>query len=227
MPCAVGRLAWAVDPMRDIAPRLLLENCRARLPAGNVVRALQRNQPDAWKRWATGEAVLFAPQSWRFPELVLEASVGLHGQRGMVRLAWTGGGAQRLELVATPSQVGGMRWLWLCPRLERYAAHLYLPPDAAGFASRQAHSLDYAGKRLNTADRAKRRAARLRELLGQRPPILGTLLPPPPARMSARTYLQAVGVIEAAEGILGLRQPLTASAHVPPDIALSPGDQHW
>jgi hypothetical protein len=187
--------------------RLFVENCRARLPAGNVVRALQRSQPRALDCWAAGEAVLFVPLSFRFPELAMEAGVALHGQRGTVRLSWTGGGAQRLELVAIPSHVGGVRWFWICPRLERYAAHLYLPPGMAGFASRQGHSLDYAGKRLNTADRAKRKAARLRELLGQRPAILGTLLPPPPPRMSARTYLQAVEVIEAAEGILGLRQP--------------------
>jgi hypothetical protein len=198
----------ATDSSRPPSPHLFVENCPVQLAAGDVIRALQRGQPDLWHRWAmTAEAVLFAPQTRHFPDYVVEVGVALRDRRGAVRLSWTskhGGGAQMVDLTTTLCRITGLRWWWTCPRTGQHAVRLYLPPGRAGFASRDGHALGYRDKHLSPAARARLKAMRLREALGQKPAILGSPMPPPPARMSARIYLQATDAIAAAEGILNL-----------------------
>jgi hypothetical protein len=76
-----------------------------------------------------------------------------------------------VHIVRTPCHYGGSRPWFVCPvdGCGRRVAILY---DAQIFACRRCHRLAYASTREGTADRAARRADRIRDRLGWTPGIL-------------------------------------------------------
>ena len=68
----------------------------------------------------------------------------------------------RVELVTTRPHFGGVRWWLLCPLSGRSVRKLYLHSVSDYFASREALGLTYRSCRESEADRAMRKARKIR-----------------------------------------------------------------
>jgi hypothetical protein len=113
---------------------------------------------------------------------------------------WTGQTHQiddKIFLVSTRPPFGGLRWWFLCPRLNRRVRKLYLPLGGRHFRSRQAYGLAYPSQRETAHDRAMRRAQKLWHRLGGDP--ADGDYPAKPKRMRQATYNRLVGKLIAAE----------------------------
>jgi hypothetical protein len=60
-------------------------------------------------------------------------------------------GRQVVALVATPSNLRGSRWWWLCPNCSRRCLKLYYPPCGYAFACRVCHNLSYESAQSSRA----------------------------------------------------------------------------
>lgn len=171
-----------------------------RLRAADVIRALKRQHGPLWERWeGSGEATLapLAVSATRegVPDDEVNVTVALHGPRAAVALP-TG---QAVPMAMGRTGTGGLRWWWVCPRAGVRAAALYLPDNAGEFLSRQGHGLRHASLSESPAERAARRARKLRAALGDFHAALGDRLPDPPPRMRPATYERLCAEIREAE----------------------------
>jgi hypothetical protein len=80
----------------------------------------------------------------------------------------------KIYLATTRPHLGGLRWWFVCPRLNRRVRKLYLPLGGRHFWSRHAYQLAYASQRETKYDRALRRARKLCARLGGDPPTTST-----------------------------------------------------
>jgi hypothetical protein len=110
---------------------------------------------------------------------------------------------QVVPIVQTKCGFGGMRPWFRCPGCGRRAAKLYLG-DCAPFLCRLCRRLAYASQSASPANRAIRKARKLRVRLGGSANLLDPL-PGRPRRMHRRTYgrLQAAA-LAAEERMIGL-----------------------
>ena len=116
---------------------------------------------------------------------------------------WTGKTYQiddKIFLVNTQPPFGGLRWWFLCPRLNRRVRKLYLPLGARHFRSRQAYGLAYPSQRETAYDRAMRRAHKVWRRLGGDP--ADDDYPAKPKRMRQATYNRLMGQLVAAERVV-------------------------
>jgi hypothetical protein len=95
-------------------------------------------------------------------------------------------------------KVGGLRWWFVCPHLNRRVRKLYLPPGGQHFWSRRAYRLAYASQRQTVHDRAMRRARKLCLRLGGDP--AADQYPDKPKRMRWTTYNRLMDNLVAADG---------------------------
>ena len=113
---------------------------------------------------------------------------------------WTGQTHEvddKIFLVSTQPPFGGLRWWFLCPRLNRKVRKLYLPLGGRHFRSRQAYGLAYPSQRETAYDRAMRRAQKLWGRLGGDP--ADSDYPAKPKRMRQATYDRLMRKLIAAE----------------------------
>jgi hypothetical protein len=75
----------------------------------------------------------------------------------------------KVYLAPTRPHLGGLRWWFVCPHLNRRVRKLYLPLGGRHFWSRHAYELAYGSQRETKFDRALRRARKLRLRLGGDP----------------------------------------------------------
>jgi hypothetical protein len=116
---------------------------------------------------------------------------------------WTGQTHQvddRIFLVSTQPPFGGLRWWFLCPRLNRRVRKLYLPLGGRHFRSRQAYGLAYPSQRETAYDRAMRRVHKLYQRLGGDP--ADREHPKKPKRMRWTTYNRLIDQLVAAERVV-------------------------
>jgi hypothetical protein len=102
---------------------------------------------------------------------------------------WTGDPHQiddKVFLLTTRPPFGGLRWWFVCPRLNRRVRKLYLPLGGRHFRSRRAYRLPYSSQRETVYDRAMRRARKLCLRLGGDP--ADDTYPDKPKRMHRATY---------------------------------------
>jgi hypothetical protein len=102
---------------------------------------------------------------------------------------WTGDPYEiddKIFLTTTRPSFGGLRWWFVCPRLNRRVRKLYLPLGGRHFWSRRAYRLAYASQRETVYDRAMRRARKLYLKLGGDP--ADDAYPDKPKRMRWTTY---------------------------------------
>jgi hypothetical protein len=92
------------------------------------------------------------------PILQLRYTVSSPGGPGPVRVS------VRLEEMSC--HFGGSRWWFACPRCDRRAGKLHIPPEGELFACRKCHGLYYQVQRENVIWRTLRRAQRMRKRLG-------------------------------------------------------------
>ena len=78
------------------------------------------------------------------------------------------GQGYRVLLHWRPYNYGGSRPMFICPQCARNVAILY---DGDSVACRRCHGLAYASQSETAADRALRRAGKIRRLLGWQPGI--------------------------------------------------------
>ena len=181
-----------------------------RLDAGAMIRAVRGRHPEVWKRWrATGGAVslpVLAPLTRGGApagEIALLAELdGAHG-------AATFPDGTSAALVAAPANIAGVQWRFRCPRLGHACAALFRPDGAREFLSRQARGLAYRSLSERPAERAARRARKLRARLDEASAVLGGPLPDKPLRMRWPTYERLCDAIREAED-----RALSASARL-------------
>jgi len=134
--------------------------------------------------------------------------VGALARRGALRegaagtLGWPDGGATvdfrvgqgRLHLGDQAIEIGtvacgcfGARRAWICPGCKRRARVLYRPPGEGQVLCRACHRLVYASQREGPADRAMRKAEKIRDRLGGEPGAFSPF-PTKPKWMHWRTY---------------------------------------
>ena len=116
---------------------------------------------------------------------------------------WTGQTHEvddKIFLVSTQPPFGGLRWWFLCPRLNRRVRKLYLPLGGRHFRSKQAYGLVYPSQRETAYHRAMRRAQKLWRRLGGDP--ADSDYPAKPKRMRWATYNQLMGKLIAAERVV-------------------------
>ena len=181
-----------------------------RLAAGDATRACRAQHPEVWKRWrATGGALslpVLAPLTrGGAPAGHVALRVELDGAHGAA--AFPDGASA--ALVAAPANIAGLQWRFRCPLLGHRCAAVFLPNGAGEFLSRQAHGLAYRSLSERPAERAARRARKLRARLGEAPAVLGGPLPAPPPRMRWQTYNRLCDAIQEAED-----RALSASARL-------------
>jgi hypothetical protein len=105
----------------------------------------------------------------------------------------------RFFLTATRPPFGGLRWWFVCPRLNRRVRKLYLPLGGRHFRSQRAYRLPYSSQRETVHDRAMRRARKLCQRLGGDP--ADDTYPNKPKRMRWRTYNRLMDELVAADGV--------------------------
>jgi hypothetical protein len=116
---------------------------------------------------------------------------------------WTGQTHQiddKIFLVSTRPPFGGLRWWFMCPRLNCRVRKLYLPLGGRHFRSRQAYGLVYSSQRETAYDRAMRRVHKLYLRLGGDP--ADDEHPKKPKRMRWTTYHRLVDKLAAAERVV-------------------------
>lgn len=106
---------------------------------------------------------------------------------------------QRISLTTAPTNFGGRRWLFVCPRTGRRVTKLYLPNGGRFFAGRRAYGLDYLSERLTRSDRLARKARRLHRKLGGNGEALGGDTPNRPKGMRRVTYERLLARWQAAD----------------------------
>jgi len=181
-----------------------------RLAAGDVTRVCREQHPEVWKRWrATGGAVslpVLAPLTRNGAPAGRIALVAvLDGVQGAAIFP----DETAAPLVALPANIAGLLWRFRCPRLGHRCAALFKPDGAGEFLSRQAHGLAYRSLSERPAERAARKARKLRARLGEAPAVLGGPLPDKPLRMRWPTYERLCDAIQEAED-----RALSASARM-------------
>jgi hypothetical protein len=133
------------------------------------------------------------------------ASIGVHGERGGVRLTYhvgaDGGSARRVDehvaLKHHPCRFGGERAFFCCPRCARDVLNLHL---AGGrFMCRECGRLTYSSRRERGRDRNLRAANKLRQRLGGEIGALNSVAARPKG-MWRRTYDRLIADIERREG---------------------------
>jgi hypothetical protein len=92
---------------------------------------------------------------------------------------------------------GGLRWWFVCPRLNRRVRKLYLPLGGRPFRSRLAYRLAYASQRETLGDRASRTTRKLCRRLGGDPE--DDSYPDKPRRMRWNTYNRLMDKLVAAD----------------------------
>jgi hypothetical protein len=108
----------------------------------------------------------------------------------------------KILLATSRPKFGGLRWWFVCPRLNRRVRNLYLPLGGRHFWSRRAYRLAYASQRGTAVDRAHLGQARIKaRLIGDRDPGEWDL-PPKPKWMRWRTYQRYVDKYDHYEGVL-------------------------
>src|SRR5262245_9903321 len=113
---------------------------------------------------------------------------------------WTGQTHQiddKIFLVSTRPRFSGLRWWFMCPRVNRRVRKLYLPLGGRHFRSRQAYGLAYPSQRETAYDRAMRRVHKLYLRLGGDP--ADGEHPKKPKRMRWTTYNRLIDQLAAAE----------------------------
>jgi hypothetical protein len=118
---------------------------------------------------------------------------------------WTGEDLEvddKVYLATTQPKFGGLRWWFICPRLNRRVRKLYLPLGGHHFWSRQAYRLAYTSQRGTAVDRAHRGQARIKaRLIADLDPDAWDL-PPKPKWMRWRTYQRYVDKYDHYEAVL-------------------------
>jgi hypothetical protein len=115
----------------------------------------------------------------------------------------------KIYLAATRPRFGGLRWWFVCPRLNRKVRKLYLPLGGRHFWSRRAYRLAYASQGETKYDRALRRARKLYLRLGGDP--ADDEYPDKPKRMRWTTYNLLMDKLVAADDVADERlAPLAA-----------------
>jgi hypothetical protein len=148
-------------------------------------------------------------------DLDVECEAHIDGPwNGWVRLKydmtdyWTGELLEiddKIFLASSRPPFGGLRWWFVCPRLNRRVRKLYLPLGGRHFWSRRAYRLAYASQRGTAIDRAHRGQAKIKtRLIGNLDPGEWDL-PPKPKWMRWHTYNRYVDRYDAYEAILDER----------------------
>jgi hypothetical protein len=125
---------------------------------------------------------------------------------------WTGEPLEiddKISLASSRPPFGGLRWWFVCPRLNRRVRKLYLPLGGRHFLSRRAYRLAYASQRETVYDRAMRRARKLCLRLGGDP--ADDEYPDKPPRMRWTTYKRLMDKLVAADGVADERLILLAA----------------
>jgi hypothetical protein len=108
----------------------------------------------------------------------------------------------KILLATSRPKFGGLRWWFVCPRLNRRVRKLYLPLGGRHFWSRRAYRLAYASQRGTAVDRAHRGQAKIKaRLIGDHDPGEWDL-PPKPKWMRWRTYQRYLDKYAHYEGVL-------------------------
>jgi hypothetical protein len=105
----------------------------------------------------------------------------------------------KIFLATSRPPFGGLRWWFVCPRLNRRVRKLYLPLGGRHFWSRRAYRLAYASQRETVHDRAMRRARKLTLKLGGDP--ADDEYPDKPKRMRWTTYTRLMDKLIAADRV--------------------------
>jgi hypothetical protein len=124
------------------------------------------------------------------------------GRHGQMQIIGGPGAGTVVEMKAEAVRQVGYRWRFACPLTEGQCNVLYMPPDAASFASWQGHGLVYAVTRERPLARRYRHARRLRRCLGEVLPEVTGPLPVRPVAMRGETYLRRCAEITALEAVL-------------------------
>jgi hypothetical protein len=115
----------------------------------------------------------------------------------------------KIFLASSRPPFGGLRWWFVCPRLNRRVRKLYLPLGGRHFLSRRAYRLAYASQRETVHDRAMRRARKLTLKLGGDP--ADDEYPDKPKRMRWTTYNRLMDKLVAADRAADERLTLLAA----------------
>jgi hypothetical protein len=130
---------------------------------------------------------------------------------------WTGDPHQiddKIVLATTRPRFGGVRWWFMCPRLNRRVRKLYLPLGGRQFRSRRAYRLPYSSQRETVHDRAMRRARKLCIRLGGDP--ADDTYPEKPKRMRWSTYNRIMDELTRADRIADERLLILAARRTGP-----------
>lgn len=162
---------------------------------GLIKPGAQSSSVISWKNNYTGERIASA--------LI---TVNLRGvTEGWFRIQF-GSVDQRVILVPRPCHFGGRQWYFICPRLNRRASVLWMPPGARDFACRQkwGRQVAYVSQFSTTVDRAHQGKARVNSRLcaigGFDPEDWD--FPPKPKWMRWNTYRRAEEKFDRYEAIL-------------------------
>jgi hypothetical protein len=115
---------------------------------------------------------------------------------------WTGEELKiddKICLATSRPRFGGLRWWFVCPRVNRRVRKLYLPLGGRHFWSRRAYRLVYGSQRETVHDRAMRRARKLCLRLGGDP--ADATYPDKPKRMRWTTYNRIMDKLVAADRV--------------------------
>jgi hypothetical protein len=180
---------------------------------GPTVEGALRLDIDRVKRWGVIQLGdhLFGEMTFNFDDdkLSIKFESLVNDQESWLRLQyaiddyWTGQTHQvddKIFLVCTQPPFGGLRWWFLCPRLNRRVRKLYLPLGGRHFRSRQAYGLAYPSQRETAYDRVIRRVHKLYHRLGGDP--ADREHPKKPKRMRWTTYNRLIDQLVAAERVV-------------------------
>jgi hypothetical protein len=120
----------------------------------------------------------------------------------------------KIFLATSRPPFGGLRWWFVCPRLNRRVRKLYLPLGGRHFWSRRAYRLAYASQRETVHDRAMRRARKLTLKLGGDP--ADDEYPDKPKRMRWTTYTRLMDKLIAADRVADERLIMHAARWLGP-----------
>jgi len=180
---------------------------------GPTIEGALRLDIDKMKRWGVIQRGdhLFGEMTFNFDDdkLSIKFESLVNDQESWLRVQyvigdyWTGQRHQvddKIFLVSTQPPFGGLRWWFLCSRLNRRVRKLYLPLGGRHFWSRQAYGLAYPSQRETAYDRAMRRVHKLYLRLGGDP--ADDEHPTKPKRMRWTTYHRLVDKLAAAERVV-------------------------
>ena len=185
-----GSTRWGWTPTRATTDGLVALDVRAMARAG----ALRPGARSEWTWSRRGEATDRITAIAETGGVVLDYVI-MHrdGRPEPVR--------ERVVLERTACPFGGARPWFACPGCGSRRAVLHC--RGGRFRCRACHDLAYASTREAPWERARRRAGKLRDRLGDDAPRLPGLVglwPDKPRGMRWRTYARLVGELDAAEG---------------------------